>query len=58
MKTQINFVTMKLIKEKTPETECFYGGDDQNRTDEWEFCRLVPYRLATSPQKMIFAKLF
>ena len=41
---------MSLIK-NTLEIECvfYYGGDDQNRTDEWEFCRLVPYRLATSP---------
>ena len=27
----------------------FYGGEYRNRTDESEFCRLVPYRLANSP---------
>ena len=25
------------------------GGEYRNRTDESEFCRLVPYRLANSP---------
>ena len=26
-----------------------FGGEYRNRTDESEFCRLVPYRLANSP---------
>ena len=27
----------------------FFGGEYRNRTDESEFCRLVPYHLAMSP---------
>ena len=30
----------------------FIGGAYRNRTDESEFCRLVPYRLANSPYKV------
>ena len=36
-------------KKIPPKMVVFIGGDTQNRTEEWEFCRLVPYRLAMSP---------
>ena len=32
------------------------GGDTRNRTEEWEFCRLVPYRLAMSPKYFRYSK--
>ena len=25
------------------------GGEGRNRTDEWSFCRALPYHLATPP---------
>ena len=37
---------MKKFKKKL-------GGEYRNRTDESEFCRLVPYRLANSPKIII-----
>ena len=46
---KLNAVNSSLSQKKHPYSGCFYGGDTQNRTEEWEFCRLVPYRLAMSP---------